>query len=86
MNARPAVAVLLCAVEPILQGSNLPFLVWYKTIFLMTATKKGFSSKEIQKQLGLKHYKPVWAIGRVALSQEQVKNQRFAVSIRGSHL
>jgi transposase-like protein len=29
-------------------------------MFLMTATKKGFSSKEIQKQLGLKRYEPVW--------------------------
>ncbi len=28
----------------------------------MTATKKGFSSKEIQKQLGLKRYEPVWAM------------------------
>ena len=31
-------------------------------MFLMTATKKGFSSKEIQKQLGLKRYEPVWAM------------------------
>lgn len=46
----------------IMQSSNLSFLVWYKTIFLMTATKKGFSSKEIQKQLGLKRYEPVWAM------------------------
>lgn len=44
----------------IMQGSNLSFLIWYKTIFLLTATKKGFSSKEIQKQLGLKRYEPVW--------------------------
>lgn len=46
----------------IMQGSNLPFLVWYKTMFLLSATKKGFSSKEIQKQLGLKRYEPVWAM------------------------
>ncbi|MBP1838705.1 IS1595-like element ISFoal1 family transposase [Formosa algae] len=46
----------------ILQDSNLPFMVWYKTIFLMTATKKGFSSKEIQKQLGWKRYEPIWAM------------------------
>lgn len=46
----------------IMQGSNLSFLVWYKTMFLLTATKKGFSSKEIQKQLGLKRYEPVWAM------------------------
>lgn len=46
----------------VMQDSNLPFLVWYKTIFLLTATKKGFSSKEIQNQLGLKRYEPVWAM------------------------
>ena len=26
----------------------------------MSVTKKGFSAKEIQKQLGLKRYEPVW--------------------------
>ena len=46
----------------IMQSSNLSFLVWYKTMFLMSATKKGFSSKEIQRQLGLKRYEPVWAM------------------------
>ena len=28
----------------------------------MSATKKGFSSKEIQTQLGLKRYEPVWSM------------------------
>jgi hypothetical protein len=28
----------------------------------MSTTKKGFSSKEIQRQLGLKRYEPVWAM------------------------
>jgi len=28
----------------------------------MSCTKKGFSAKEIQKQLGLKRYEPVWAM------------------------
>lgn len=46
----------------IMQTSNLSFLIWYKTMFLMSATKKGFSTKEIQKQLGLKRYEPVWAM------------------------
>ncbi len=35
----------------IMQHSNLSFLIWYKAMFLMTTTKKGFSAKEIQKQL-----------------------------------
>lgn len=46
----------------IMQSSNLSFMIWYKTMFLLSATKKGFSSKEIQKQLGLKRYEPVWAM------------------------
>jgi hypothetical protein len=46
----------------IMQSSNLSFMIWYKAMFLLTATKKGFSSKEIQRQLGLKRYEPVWAM------------------------
>ena len=46
----------------IMESSNLSFLIWYKTMFLLSATIKGFSSKEIQKQLGLKRYEPVWAM------------------------
>jgi hypothetical protein len=45
-----------------MQNSNLSFLVWYRAMFLMSATKKGFSAKEIQRQLGLKRYEPVWAM------------------------
>ncbi len=50
----------------IMQSSNLSFMIWYKIIFLMTTTKKGFSSKEIQKQLGLKRYE-LWFINFVKL-------------------
>ena len=46
----------------VMQNSNLSFLIWYKTMFLMSVTKKGFSTNEIQKQLGLKRYEPVWAM------------------------
>ncbi|KPM31508.1 Transposase ISSod11 [Croceitalea dokdonensis DOKDO 023] len=45
-----------------MQNSNLPFLVWYRAMFLMSTTKKGFSAKEMQRQLGLKRYEPVWAM------------------------
>jgi len=46
----------------IMEHSKLSFLIWYKTMFLMSVTKKGFSAKEIQNQLGLKRYEPVWAM------------------------
>ena len=38
----------------IMQSSNLSFMIWYKTMFLMSATKKGFSSKEISETIGFK--------------------------------
>jgi hypothetical protein len=31
-------------------------------MFLQSASKKGFSSKEIQRQLGLKRYETVWSM------------------------
>jgi len=46
----------------IMQNSKLSFLTWYRTILLMSTTKKGFCSKEIQRQLKLKRYEPVWAM------------------------
>ena len=46
----------------IMQSSNLSFMIWYKTMFLLSATKKGFSTREIQRQLGMKRYEPVWAM------------------------
>lgn len=46
----------------IMQNSNLPFLVWYRAMLLMSTTKKGFSAKEMQRLLGLKRYEPVWAM------------------------
>lgn len=45
-----------------MEHSNLSFLIWYRAMFLMSTTKKGFSAKEIQRQLGLKRYEPVWAM------------------------
>jgi len=33
----------------IMQNLNLSFLIWYKAIFLLSTTKSGFSSKEIQR-------------------------------------
>ena len=46
----------------IMESSKLSFMIWYRTIFLLSTTKKGFSGKEIQRQLGLKRYGPVRAM------------------------
>ena len=44
----------------VMHKSKLPYRYWLLVFHLLTATKKGFSSKEIQRQLGHKRYQPVW--------------------------
>jgi len=63
----------------IMQNSNLSFLIWYKTMFLMSVTKKGFSSKEIQKQLGLKRYEPVWAMVHKLRKAMGTRDERYTL-------
>ena len=44
----------------VMQGSHLPVRDWFACMFLLTATKRAISAKEIQRQLGRKRYQPVW--------------------------
>lgn len=46
----------------VMEASKLPFLYWYATMHLITSTKKSFSAKELQRQLGHKRYEPIWAM------------------------
>jgi len=44
----------------VMHKSKLPYRHWFITMHLLTSTKKNFSAKEIQRQLGHKRYHPVW--------------------------
>jgi len=44
----------------VMHKSKLTLLDWYTAMFLMTSTKKSFSSYEMQRQLGRKRYEPVF--------------------------
>ena len=44
----------------IMEDSNLPLHIWFKTIHLLSATKKTFSALEIQRQLEYERYEPIW--------------------------
>ena len=55
-----------------MQSFILSFLVWTRTMFLMSTSKKGFSAKEMQRQLGLKRYKLLWAMIHCAEQRENV--------------
>lgn len=46
----------------VMQNSKLSFRYWFIAMHLLTSTKKSFSAKEVQRQLGHKRYEPVWAM------------------------
>ncbi|MDR3327719.1 MAG: IS1595 family transposase [Prevotellaceae bacterium] len=46
----------------IMHGSQLPFRYWFVAFHLLTSTKKSFSAKELQRQVGHKFYEPIWAL------------------------
>lgn len=46
----------------IMHGSQLPYRYWFIAMHLLTSTKKSFSAKELQRQLGHKFYEPIWAM------------------------
>lgn len=60
----------------IMHGSKLPFRYWFIAIHLLTSTKKSFSAKEIQRQLGHKRYQPIWEMLhklRIAMGNRDAK-------------
>jgi hypothetical protein len=44
----------------VMHKSKLPFRYWVFAMHLLTSTRKTFSTKELQCQLGYKRYHPVW--------------------------
>jgi transposase-like protein len=46
----------------VMHKSKLPYRYWLLAFHLVTATKKGFSTKEIQRQLEHKRYQPIWCM------------------------
>jgi len=44
----------------IMGKSKLSVKMWFMAMHLMTSTKKSFSALEMQRQLGMKFYEPVW--------------------------
>ena len=44
----------------VMHKSKLSYRYWFIAIHLLTSTKKSFSAKELQRQLGHKRYHPIW--------------------------
>lgn len=48
----------------IFDKSRLPLRKWFWAIFLMATSKKGVSMLYLQRQLGIKSYRPAWLMGQ----------------------
>lgn len=46
----------------VMESSNLSLHTWFTAFLLMSATKKGFSCLEFQRQLGLKRYQTAFSL------------------------
>ena len=46
----------------------------------MSATKKGFSAKEVQRQIGMKRYEPVWLAMHKIREAIGVRDDRYKLA------
>lgn len=46
----------------VMENSKLSYQYWFIAMHLLTCTKKSFSAKEMQRQIGHKRYEPIWAM------------------------
>ena len=44
----------------VMHNSKLSFQYWFMAMTFITSTKKSFSAKEIQRQIGHNRYQPIW--------------------------
>ena len=44
----------------VMHNSKLSFQYWFIGMLFITSTKKSFSAKELQRQIGHKRYQPIW--------------------------
>lgn len=61
----------------LMEKSHIPLLTWFIVIHLMTSTKKAFSALEMQRQIGLKFYEPVWYMMQKIRLQMGKRDSRY---------
>jgi transposase-like protein len=61
----------------VMQSSKLPYQHWFIAMHLITSTKKSFSAKEIQRQIGHKRYEPIWAMVHKLRSVMGLRDEQY---------
>jgi hypothetical protein len=61
----------------VMKNSNLPIRIWMMAMTYITSTKKGFSATELQKQLGMKRYEPVFRMYHILRTVMGQRDNRY---------
>ena len=64
----------------VMENSKLTFQYWFIAMHLMSCTKKSFSAKEIQRELGHKRYQPIWEMLHKIRSVMGLRDDRYQLS------
>lgn len=64
----------------VMHNSKMSFQSWYIAMHLLTSTKKSFSAKEIQRQIGHKRYEPIWKMLHKIRSVMGLRDERYQLS------
>lgn len=64
----------------VMHNSKLTFQTWFITMHMITSTKKSFSAKEIQRQIGHKRYEPIWAMAHKIRCVMGLRDDRYQLS------
>jgi hypothetical protein len=66
--------------DTIMMKSKVPILTWFQCIHLMTSTKKSMSALEMQRQLQMKRYEPVWYMMQKVRISMGKRDDRYKLS------
>jgi len=63
----------------VMENSKLSFQYWFITMHLLSCTKKSFSAKEIQRELGHNRYQPIWEMAHKIRSVMGLRNNLYTL-------
>lgn len=64
----------------VMEHSKLPFRYWIAAMFLLTGTKKSFSTEELRRQLGHKRYQPIWEMSNKLRDVMGKRDERYLLT------
>ena len=64
----------------VMENSKLSFQYWFITMHLLSCTKKSFSAKEIQRELGHNRYQPIWEMAHKIRSVMGLRDDLYTLS------